>query len=575
MTAALVCVFLWMQSPQPTKPPTASIEGYVRRAGTGEPVFKARVVLSGGSVNTGYATGGPVAVARLSVVPAGPTGGPTTATTDRTGHFVFAGLEAGRYTLLAYANDYVRQGYRQREPNVPPTPIILSAGQQFKDVVLEMTPTGTVSGRIFDEDNMPLVNADVALEGLAYDNDGQRTPRVAQQVRTNDLGEYRLYWVTPGKYFLRADFNGAPMPMMQTPNQFMGPGNDNYAPVYYPGTADISSATQIEILPGTQMNAMDITLVRTRTYTIKGRAIVTAANAANVRPSVFLRPRRPVGPFMSGMNTRMNPDGTFEIANVVPGSYILQGNAGNGPNVMLHAEVPIDVNGDMDGVVVTLSPGFDVPFRITFEGGSSPSSGTSKDVNPLTNMRPALRPFQEGSGFMIGGGAMPQAVKPDGTFTISNVTPGVYQIQLFPLPSPDYYIKAVNSGHTDALHEGIALDRTPDTPIEILLSSNAGKIEGRVVDRDGKPATSIQVTLIPNDRARAERFKLAATDTNGHFEFHGIYPGDYKLFAWDGVEPNAYRDPDFLRAYEAQGKGAPISEGANGGVELQVIKLSP
>ena len=43
----------------------------------------------------------------------------------------------------------------------------------------------------------PIPYVDVALLKPAYDTEGQRTFR-SQQTRTNDLGEYRLFWVTPG-----------------------------------------------------------------------------------------------------------------------------------------------------------------------------------------------------------------------------------------------------------------------------------------------------------------------------------------------------------------------------------------
>ena len=53
---------------------------------------------------------------------------------------------------------------------------------------------------------------------------------------------------------------------------------------------------------------------------------------------------------------------------------------------------------------------------------------------------------------------------------------------------------------------------------------------------------------------RADLFKSAASDQNGHYEFAAIAPGDYKLFAWDDVEPEAWNDPDFLKDYEKQGE---------------------
>src|SRR5262249_43248269 len=146
---------------------------------------------------------------------------------------------------------------------------------------------------------------------------------------------------------------------------------------------------------------------------------------------------------------------------------------------------------------------------------------------------------------------------------ISNVTPGTYQLQMNGLPLTNYYIKAISFGHTDALREGITVERTPDAPIEILISSNPGKVEGTVVDNDGKPVQSAQITLIPIERDQPDRYRIASTDTNGHFNFAGLFPTSYKLFACDNIEPNAYRDLEFLQRYENQGKQTSITEGSN------------
>jgi hypothetical protein len=79
--------------------------------------------------------------------------------------------------------------------------------------------------------------------------------------------------------------------------------------------------------------------------------------------------------------------------------------------------------------------------------------------------------------------------------------------------------------------------------------------------------------LIPSERTQTDRFKSIVTDQNGAFTIRGIYPGNYKLFAWEAIEPNAERDPDFLRQYEEFGKTTSIGEGTNPSVELRLIKI--
>lgn len=42
----------------------------------------------------------------------------------------------------------------------------------------------------------------VLLLRVAYDSTGKRTMRPVSAARTDDRGEYRLHWITPGQYYV-------------------------------------------------------------------------------------------------------------------------------------------------------------------------------------------------------------------------------------------------------------------------------------------------------------------------------------------------------------------------------------
>ena len=44
------------------------------------------------------------------------------------------------------------------------------------------------------------------------------------------------------------------------------------------------------------------------------------------------------------------------------------------------------------------------------------------------------------------------------------------------------------------------------------------------------------------------------TDQEGRFTLRGITPGDYRIFAWEDIEPFAYFDAAVVKQYEAAGK---------------------
>jgi Carboxypeptidase regulatory-like domain len=105
-----------------------------------------------------------------------------------------------------------------------------------------------------------------------------------------------------------------------------------------------------------------------------------------------------------------------------------------------------------------------------------------------------------------------------------------------------------------------------------VLSSKAGQIDGTLVDDKSRPLPGLQAVLVPDQsRYRIDLYKTTITDQNGHFTIHGITPGDYKIFAWEAMEPFAYFDSDFVRQSEQKGKPVNISESSKITADVKVI----
>src|SRR5579872_3637461 len=150
LTAARV----FAQAPQSANQ-KARIEGQIVTI-AGEPLKKAAVRLQGNS--GAQANGG-----------AGPSM-PTayTAQSDAAGNFVIEDVEPGRYTLSADHAGYVRGAYGPRAN--ASTPVVLSAGQSMTGLSIKLTPEGTISGKITDEDGDPVARAQVMIYQSRYQN---------------------------------------------------------------------------------------------------------------------------------------------------------------------------------------------------------------------------------------------------------------------------------------------------------------------------------------------------------------------------------------------------------------------
>ena len=59
-----------------------------------------------------------------------------------------------------------------------------------------LTPTAAISGRVYGASGEPLGNVDVSALKPSY-QDGRRILTAVQTMRTDDRGEYRLFWLPP------------------------------------------------------------------------------------------------------------------------------------------------------------------------------------------------------------------------------------------------------------------------------------------------------------------------------------------------------------------------------------------
>src|SRR6185436_12312646 len=151
--------------------PTASIEGVVVKLGSEEPIPNANVQL-----NLQIAGEQPPLLLPVSDQFR------RTAKSDSNGRFIFENVAAGEYRVIAtYEGEYVPAEYGQRSPTGQGIPFEIAAGQRMTGIQLAMSPTGSISGRIYDGDGEPIGKAQVFALRPVYKN-GRRTMTVVQSV---------------------------------------------------------------------------------------------------------------------------------------------------------------------------------------------------------------------------------------------------------------------------------------------------------------------------------------------------------------------------------------------------------
>ena len=498
-----------------------------------------------------------------------------TVTGDARGQFAVPSLAPGTYRLYATRNGFARSEYGQRTPNGRGVSLTITAGQQLKDVTLRLQPAGTITGRVTGHDGEPLTGFTVELLRATYDSTGARVFRPSLTARTDDRGEYRIFWITPGKYYvsvnhrsyrgdeesvllrqilLQAGQAGGPpvdglanLGFINTNQTF---SKDGYVLTYYPNTLSVAGAQVIDISPGGELGGINIQLLQQPVARIRGRVVTATGEPAregevSVHSSGGER-------FYGGIGN----DSNFEISNVTPGTYKLFADSAGG-----RASAQLQVTGsDIDNVLLTASPGVTVAGRLQIEGGVSPS-----EVPGFGRPRIELGIGDTETGRIRGD---------DGTFRIADVFPNDYWVRVTNLP-PRTYLKEVTAAGADLFRAPLRVSNSTPSNLEIVIGMNPGKLEGIVVDQQQQPVPDAEVTLIPDQpRERHELYRKSQTDRNGRFVIDEVVPGSYKVFSWEDLEPFSYFDPEVLKLYEQRGTPVRIGEGASSNVSIRLIPVA-
>jgi len=520
---------------------TGVIEGVVVKSTTGQPLKRAVVTAQGSRPVPG---GGAESIERVSH-------------TDAAGHFVLRGLPAGEYNLWVNRDGYLGQAYGQDSPNSPGKMLKLARGEDKRDLLFRLTPTGAIVGRVYDEDGEPISGVSVQAMRYSYFN-GARQLNTMSGSATNDLGEYRLVSLAPEKYYVSATYA----------NQDAGDDSspEAYAPVYYPGTNDPSSAESVEVQAGAE-TPLDFNLLPVPAVRVRGQVVLSGLNKPGVGVNVMLMRRQSTWSYFQGQ-VYVNPaQGTFEIRKVPAGSYFLMAQVFE-QGKQYYARQPLEVGGvDVEGLTLSPGPGAEIRGHLRVEGKAGLKFINGLSQVDVTGTQVSLQPRDQ-----MPFGVQPAPVGADGSFVLKEAPPGNYLVGICCLPQ-DFYLKAVHLGSQDAIEHGLSIDAgSPSDSLDLVIGTAGGHVEG-VVRSDQKPAAQAVVVLVPdaNRRDQSRLFFNTITDAQGSFSFGSIPPGDYSLFSWKKIEDGDYYDPDFLSSYENLGKSVRIDEGSKLKVQLELI----
>ncbi len=518
------------------------IEGKAVHAVTGEPVRKANISLS--SPEQGRQG--------ISVV------------TDNAGAFVFENLTPGHYRMQGEKAGFVRSAYGSRQLFSMGSLLRVTEGGEIKDVVLKITPAGILSGRVVDEDGEPMEGVQVQVLRKVYTGNAMRWSPTGAGA-SNDRGEFRVGSLAPGRYLVSVQLNRFGPGMGGAPLQ-QGKEEFSYVRTYFPGVESPEQAEVIHIQPGQEYGGVQVALKKTRVYRIKGKFTGTpSGEGPGQRMSVQIREKNAsdmMGGIMFGPGNSVNPkDGTFEIANVRPGSYrvtLLDMEAGR-PKTVGAADVVVGSE-NVEGLVLAPVSAATVTGKLRIEG------------DPVAGLTPRsfqiqLQPKEMGFPSFV----QPAQIQEDGSFKLEGAGPEVYRVMAFGGPGRSY-VKAILAGGRDVTESGIDLS-AGGAQLEVIVSTKIAKLEGTV--EKAKPEAMPGVVVFAKQGTDATFFgpmsAPASVTPAGTFSVAAVSPGEYKAYAFEDVDMMTIRDPDFLKKFDSKAVTLKIGEGESKSVTLKQI----
>ena len=493
------------QTPPGPSALTSSISGIVKEKTTGAPLKDYRI--------------------STNVKTTGANGNSTTktvsATTDEQGHYRLADLPPDQYNLRAQSP----RGFTGSMSR-----LVTVAGGDLNSIDFNFTLTGTITGKVLDENKEPvpglfvlLVSKEYYLGSVGYFLRGAST--------TNDQGIYSLSSVEAGHdFYLVTDIRRRNSPAhSEVP---LNPKMRRPVPMrtWYPSSPDREGAAPLQLRSGEHREGVDIEVKKSPSYCVAGIAS-TPNGPGPLRVDIEgLQPSSGVsnggGMFMATTGTTTGNDGEYRFCDLYPGSYRLTVAERNPGPDSTWAIATIDIaDRDLADVNLSTVPGVSLDAEVVLEG---PLPQTPVAIKPVIGLTPLLRTQMPGEK---------STVRPDipGTQTISGMLLDDYGIRAT-LTAPGLYIKDITyagrSVRFEALHLGSAI---AGTGLRVTVGQDGATLTAKVADKDGNPVADSTILVMPagvtSEGDLAARIASGQTDQAGQYKSATLAPGKYFIVA--------------------------------------------
>jgi hypothetical protein len=481
-----------------------------------------------------------------------------TAYTDADGRYELKALPAGHYIVTASKPTYLYAEYGQPRPLELGSSIDMPDGQTLDHIDFGLARAGLIAGKITDEFGEPLADTQVMAMRYQFVQGARRLVGVSSRM-TNDIGEFRIFGLAPGQYYLAATLR----------NDLAANTNDRetYAPTYYPDTPSLSAAQVLTIAQGQTITGMTMMLLPVRSVRVSG----TVSESSGVPlTGAFVSADIPMGAGpTNSKGGAVKPDGTFSIAGLSQGDYVLRVGTNSIGGESESASMPLTVGPyDISDVHIVTSKPSSITGRLLIdrvELGSLKGSAFRLVTPPANAAEAAVNGAGNGNA---------TAVKDDFTFEL-RVRPGHMFIRS---NTTGWFLRHVRVNGVDVTDSGVEI--RPNellTGVEVELTHRQPEITGTVKTAEGVITRNAFVVIFSQDRQRwgfLSRYVMMSRP-NPDNQYRVLVPsGEYLAIAVDFVEQGEWSAPDFLERVRERAVPFSVAEGEHKPLDLTLVSLA-
>jgi carboxypeptidase family protein len=454
------------------------------------------------------------------------------------GHFEFANLPAGKYSLLGAKRGYITASYDQHEQFS--TAIVTGAGLDTENLSLRLVSTAVLTGHVFDEFGEPVRNASVTLWRDDHSTGVGRTVP-ARTDQSDDQGSFEFAPLDAGTYFVsvlaKPWYALHPPSIRQTgapdASTSVDPPLDSvYLPTYYAGATEVEDASPILIRGGDHFD-LDLHLIPVPALHVIVRGPPPQENGQIVAIPMLLKPDFDSTQQPIQTEVQMTAPGVFEIT-ATPGKYELRMQQRNGaPSRSSEVEISQN-NQELDASAG--QAGSTISAKVELIGETAP---------PL-QMVFALRNAQN----RVVARAELSAAR---EISFADVVPGNYEV-LAGSAIRAYSVVSMMVNGSPVSGRSFTVPAGANLALSLSVIGGAADVNG-VAQRAGKGAAGAMIVLIPKSpETNRDLFRRDQSDLDGTFTFHSVIPGAYTVIAIENGWDLDWSKPAVIAHYGAHGQ---------------------